>query len=104
MSTDNARSIVKDYAEVIKNAGIPVEHIFLFGSYADGVPTVDSDLDVCVVSPVFGEDSFSDALILMRLRRNVSRSIEPRAYSLKDFNDPYNSVAVQVKKTGMQIM
>jgi predicted nucleotidyltransferase len=104
MSTDNARSIVREYAEVIKKAGVPVEHIYLFGSHSDGAPTDDSDVDVCVVSPAFGEDSFSDALMLMRLRRSVSRSIEPHAYSPQDFDDPYNSIAVQVKKTGVQIV
>jgi len=35
-------------AEIIVNA-VPVEQIFLFGSYAYGTPRVDSDLDLYVV-------------------------------------------------------
>jgi predicted nucleotidyltransferase len=39
--------ILKD---IIVNT-IPVEQIFLFGSYADGTPHADSDLDIYVVMP-----------------------------------------------------
>jgi predicted nucleotidyltransferase len=28
---------------------IPVEHIYLFGSYANGIPTRDSDLDLYII-------------------------------------------------------
>jgi len=30
---------------------VPVEQIFLFGSYAEGSPNVDSDLDILVIMP-----------------------------------------------------
>ena len=37
-------------AEAIK-AAIPVERIYLFGSYANGTPTEDSDYDIFVLIP-----------------------------------------------------
>ena len=40
-------NILKD---IIVNT-VPVEHIFLFGSYANGTPHADSDLDIYVVMP-----------------------------------------------------
>ena len=30
---------------------VPAEAIYLFGSYVDGIPNEDSDLDICVVVP-----------------------------------------------------
>jgi len=35
----------------IITATVPVEEIYLFGSYAYGTPHKDSDLDICVVVP-----------------------------------------------------
>ncbi len=40
-------NILKD---IIVNT-VPVEQIFLFGSYANGTPHADSDLDIYVVMP-----------------------------------------------------
>jgi len=41
---------IYDIAEHIKNA-VPVEKIYLFGSYAYGAPTKDSDYDFYLVFP-----------------------------------------------------
>ena len=41
---------IKNIAEAIKQA-IPVERIYLFGSYAYGAPGKDSDYDLFVVLP-----------------------------------------------------
>lgn len=45
---------IQDELEIIKGIiikTIPVEKIYLFGSYAAGVPNADSDLDLYVVMP-----------------------------------------------------
>ncbi|MBM7583327.1 putative nucleotidyltransferase [Caldicoprobacter guelmensis] len=53
-------NILKD---IIINT-VPVEQIFLFGSYANGVPHEDSDLDIYVVMP---EDAKIREIDAMRL-------------------------------------
>ena len=43
---------VADQIAILKNLileTIPVEQIYLFGSYANGIPTSDSDLDMYVI-------------------------------------------------------
>ena len=41
---------LKQISEVIKQS-IQTEKIYLFGSYAYGTPTADSDFDICVIIP-----------------------------------------------------
>ena len=42
--------------------------IYLFGSYAEGTYTLDSDVDIVVVSPVFEEMEYHDRYVYTRLR------------------------------------
>lgn len=45
---------------------VPVERIYLFGSYAGGKPHVDSDLDIYVVMPAEAGIREIDAMIMIR--------------------------------------
>lgn len=45
------RKAIKKWCEIVANEFRP-ERIILFGSYADGDPTEDSDVDVLVVMPL----------------------------------------------------
>jgi predicted nucleotidyltransferase len=50
----NITPVIAHVLELIKNALLahtPAEAIYLFGSYAYGTPTRDSDLDICAVIP-----------------------------------------------------
>ena len=49
---------------------VPVERIYLFGSYASGTPHADSDLDLYVVMP---EDADVREIDAMRLIRRAIR-------------------------------
>jgi predicted nucleotidyltransferase len=60
--------------ELIKNAILahtPAEAIYLFGSYAYGTPTRDSDLDICAVIPDSDVDIFD-------LRGNIRNALYKR--------------------------
>ncbi len=54
-------NILKD---IILNT-VPVEQIFLFGSYANGIPHADSDLDIFVVMPDDADIREIDAMKLI---------------------------------------
>jgi len=45
--------IIKAYGQAIRDQGITVERILLFGSYARGDAGPESDIDLIVVSPDF---------------------------------------------------
>ncbi|MCL4517213.1 MAG: nucleotidyltransferase domain-containing protein [Firmicutes bacterium] len=64
---------IQDELNILKDIivdTVPVEQIFLFGSYAGGTPHADSDLDIYVVMP---EDAGIREIDAMRLIRKAIR-------------------------------
>ena len=68
---------------------IHVQEAYLFGSYAKGTATTDSDIDVLIISPDFGSDHYDNLLQLMKLRRGIDLRIEPHPFSPKNFNESH---------------
>jgi predicted nucleotidyltransferase len=73
--------------EVIVEA-VPVEQIYLFGSYAHGVPNEDSDLDIFVVIP---DDTGREMDVAIDLRKAIrgkkSMPVDLLVSSLSRFKD-----------------
>jgi len=59
---------IQDELNILKDIivdTVPVEQIFLFGSYANGTPHADSDLDIYVVMPENADIREIDAMRLI---------------------------------------
>ena len=67
---------VKMYAELVYSI-LPSSRVVMFGSYVNGTPQEDSDLDVAVVVDELVGDFLDLAIRLYRLRRSVDDRIEP---------------------------
>lgn len=69
---------IKDrYIRELKEMGISVEKVVLFGSYAKGMPREDSDIDFLVVSRDFGNKNIRERLEMLGLAAGrVSEPIE----------------------------
>ena len=97
---DTPEKLLKKYRLALKKAGIPVEKMILFGSYAKGTAKPWSDVDVCVVSSTFGKDPYEERLKLMKLTGGVEAMIEPHPFSPHDLTDPWNSLALEIRTHG----
>lgn len=97
---DTPENLIKKYRQVVINAGIPVQQMILFGSYAKGSPKPWSDVDVCVVSPLFGKDGYDEMVRLKKLTGLVEDMIEPHPYSPKDLTDPWDPLAYEIRTHG----
>jgi predicted nucleotidyltransferase len=82
---ERIEEIVKAFGEIIKEK-IKVRHLYLYGSYAQGTYSLESDIDVAVVADNFSGDPIEDTLLLMKLRRKIDYRIEPRPFKTEDFN------------------
>lgn len=80
--------IIRAYITVLQENGIGVRDIYLFGSYATGKFTEESDIDLAVFLDQEGIDSFQEDLKLMRLRRKVDLRIEPHSFARTDLLKP----------------
>ena len=54
-----------------------VEMFVLYGSWAKGSQHADSDIDVAIIVNSIGQDFFSYAPLLWKLRREIDDRIEP---------------------------
>ena len=73
------REIAEKYAEKVK-ASLNPSSVILFGSYANGNPHDESDIDIAVLIDDFKGDWYDTEVLLYRLRRNISSDIEPHLF------------------------
>jgi len=96
------KSIIERYIKIVKQNNIAVEKIFLYGSHARGNATNDSDIDIAIISNDFTGERFDDRRLLVRLRRQIDRRIEPMPFRSDEFNlgDP---LAVEIIQNGIEL-
>ena len=94
---------IKIYTRIVMNANIPVEKVILFGSHVKGTAQIYSDIDLCIVSPAFGNDRFSDRRILSHLTNDETLDIEPHPMSPEELQDPYDPLAHEIRTFGIEI-
>ncbi|MDR0547494.1 MAG: nucleotidyltransferase domain-containing protein [Dysgonamonadaceae bacterium] len=75
--------IVKQYAKEVEKH-YTFDKIWLFGSYAKGTNTDNSDIDVAVVFDDY-DNSFLRQVELMKLSRKIDSRIEPHPFRKRDF-------------------
>ena len=98
------KQLVKDYALSLREEGIPVDEVYIFGSFAKGKANKDSDVDVAIISPKFGKDRQKERVLLLRKRNNKALIIEPHPFSKSEFRATgYNPLVAQIKKYSVRI-
>ena len=90
---------VERYADVVTKELSP-SAVVLFGSYANGNPHEDSDIDVGVIFNGFTGDWWKTSARLCKLRRDISFDIEPH---LLDTTQDKSGFVKHVFKTGQVI-
>lgn len=103
MTIKDIQSLVESYIVKLKTAEIPITAVYIFGSAAKGKMRKDSDIDVCVVSSLFGKNRQEERLLLMKLQRGVTDLIEPHPLSPQDFRDKYNPLAREIQRYGIRL-
>ncbi len=92
---------ITEYLQAVKKQ-YNVEKVFLFGSYASGKATNESDIDLAIISSSFTGNKFIDNVNLGKLTWKIDTRIEPIAFRPEDFN-LNNLIANEVIKTGLEI-
>ena len=88
----------------IRNSGINVAGAYLYGSYAKQTADINSDIDVCVVSPDLGKDLIDEMVKLKQIARKIDDRIEAVPFGIADFSDPFDPLVFQIKNTGIKIV
>jgi len=105
MVTDNEAisRTIEDYVNDVKNA-MPIDKVFLFGSFAKGSASTHSDIDLCFFSQSFeNQDTFNVVRELFRLSRKYGDfDIEPHVFSSSDLETD-NPFVKEVLRTGIEL-
>ena len=91
------------FVHLIKQRGIEISQVILFGSYAKGIANPDSDIDIVIVSTQFGRDNIKEMMLLRKIALKVDSHIEPVPLSPQDFSDHYSTFIQEIKKYGKDI-
>lgn len=95
---------LKRLAIVLRENGIELKSIFLFGSFVDENCTdlQWSDIDAAVISDSFTGSRFADNLRLIPLATKVEPRIETHPFTINDFeNSPF--AQDEIKGKGIEI-
>lgn len=103
MSTIEAQRIVGQYAEKLRKAKYSFSAIYLFGSYAKGIPRYESDIDVAVVSKEIEKGWKKGKMRLWNLTAGVDSRIEPHGFSPKEFQEDWRPMVHEIKTTGIKV-
>jgi predicted nucleotidyltransferase len=91
------------YLDLIKQKFADIESAYLFGSYAIGKSTEDSDIDLAVIFKTLDDSKRFDIQVqLMLFAAQIDSRIEPHPISHDDFNSG-NPFVVEIRKTGKEV-
>jgi len=94
---------VKNYRTLVNksNFPMPIEAVYLFGSFAKGTANKDSDIDVALVVNHFEGDYFEVIPPIWRLRESIDFRIEPHVIAR---DTDYAGFINEIQRTGIQIV
>ena len=93
---------VKNYQALVmqSNFPMPIEAVYLFGSYAKGMANKDSDIDVALVVNRFEGDFFEVIPPIHRLTERIDFRIEPHVVAR---DTDYAGMLDEIQKTGILV-
>ncbi|MBR6445825.1 MAG: nucleotidyltransferase domain-containing protein [Prevotella sp.] len=99
LSRDEAIGLVRQYKRVIAPRFKAEPKVMMFGSYSKGYANPDSDIDVAVIVPTYGDRKFEISKNLWRDVDEVSLLIEPVLMA----EDRWSPLYDDVMQTGIAV-
>ena len=99
LSSDEALELVRRYKQVITPRFDIEPKVMMFGSYSKGYANPDSDIDVAIIVPTYGDQKFEISKKLWRDVDQVSFLIEPVLMA----EDCWSPLYDDVMRTGVPV-
>lgn len=98
------RKIIFRFVAVLVKKGIQVKKVVLYGSYASGKVHAGSDLDLAIISPVFGKDRFEEGKMLLQTAWRIDPRIEAIPISSESYeNDTWIPLIYEIRSKGIEL-
>ena len=99
LTREETLALVRRYKEVIRPRFAVEPKVMMFGSYSKGYANPDSDIDVAVIVPTYGDRKHEMSMGLWRDVRSVSFLIEPVLIA----EDRWSPLYDDVMQTGIAV-
>lgn len=99
MDQEKVLNVAKEYAAAVRKV-VNATAVFLYGSYAKGTASKDSDIDIAVVVDEIPGDYLDTMATLWRLTRSIGQEIEPVLLTAEDDQSGFLSA---IRKTGIAV-
>jgi predicted nucleotidyltransferase len=97
-------TLIKRFVNALKEEGIHIDKVILYGSYAHGNPKADSDIDIAVVSKDFGKDPVEEGMLLFRIAGDIDSRIEPVPIPLESYEkDTWLPLIYEIREKGVTL-
>lgn len=95
---------VREFVKELKRQKIKVVKVIIYGSRISGKAHEYSDIDVAIVSPDFGKDSYREGARLFEIAGKIDPRIEPVPISIKSYeNDTWVPLIYEIRKNGLEL-
>ena len=95
---------IKKLSDEIRQSGLQLKRVILYGSYAKNTQHEWSDIDVAFVADEFKNIGFEDVkLFVKQLVKYPELNISPRTYNTKDFTLDKDPFVEEILRTGIEI-
>lgn len=79
------KDVIKEYKKSLKNLGVNVKRVILYGSFAKGSQREDSDIDLIVISDDFEKMDLRKRLEVLGIAAvRIMKPIEARGYTSRE--------------------
>ena len=96
--------ILTKIADEIRQPGLHLKRVILYGSYAKNTQHEWSDINLAFVADEFKNIGFEDVKLFVRqMVKYPDLNIAPRTYNTKDFTPERDPFVAEILKTGIEI-
>jgi predicted nucleotidyltransferase len=96
-------NVAKKYVDLLNQSGFPISEAYLYGSYSNGTATIDSDIDIAIVSNKFEGNRYLDKVKIRCLYRKIDLRLSAYPFTKTDLTDnPF--AAQEIVKKGIRIV
>ena len=104
MVSAETKHLILDFVNVLRVKGIRIEKVVLFGSHATGNPRTDSDIDLAIISPDFGQNRLKERTMLLQLAWRIDPRLEPVAISSESYeSDTWIPLIHEIREKGVEV-
>ena len=104
MVSAEIRRLIVSFVSALRAKRIRVEKVVLYGSHASGNPRADSDIDLAIISPDFGQNRLKERTMLLQLAWRIDPRLEPVAISSESYErDTWIPLIYEIREKGIEV-